>query len=255
MEPKMKKLSYALALCGLASLSSAALAEGSNLTGNIGVATDYIFRGISQSQHQPEISGGFDYAHPSGLYVGTWLSNQAWVETGPAKTNSSLEWDLYGGYSASINDDFSYNVGLISYYYPGNRDGAGAGLPTPDTVEGNLALTWKMFTVKYSYTLSDYFVGWGEDGVTKTRGSGYIELNGAYDLGNGWGVNGHVGHQKVKNYSAASYSDWKLGVTKDIGYGTVALAYSDTNADSATYTWAGKDVSKGVVALSFSKTF
>lgn len=250
----MKKLTYALALCGLVGASSAALAEDSPLSGNIGLATDYIFRGISQTAHQPEISGGFDYAHSSGLYVGTWFSNQTWVKEGGYKNNSSLEWDLYGGFRNSFGaSDFGYDVGLISYYYPGNR--AGSTTPTPDTVEAYLALSWKFLSVKYSNAVSDYFVGWGTDGVTKTQGSDYLELNASYDLGNGWGVLGHVGHQKVKNVGGASYSDWKVGVSKDIGYGTVTLAYSDTNADKNMYTVNGKDLSKGVAVLSFAKTF
>ena len=261
MEPKMKKLTYALALCGLVGVSSAALAEDSPLSGNIGLATDYLFRGITQTAHQPEISGGFDYAHSSGLYVGTWFSNQTWVREGTFKTNSSLEWDLYGGYRGTFGaSDFGYDVGVISYYYPGDRRGATPSYPTPDTVEGYLSLSWKFLSVKYSNALSKYFVGWGNDGstgdpVVKTQGSDYLELNASYDLGNGWGVLGHVGHQKVKNVSAASYSDWKVGVTKDIGYGTVTLAYSDTNADKNMYTVNGKDLSKGVAVLSFAKTF
>jgi uncharacterized protein (TIGR02001 family) len=263
----MKKLTYALALCGLATVSSVALADdapaatpaaapaASPLTGNIGIATDYLFRGLSQSQHQPEISGGFDYTHSSGLYVGTWLSNQAWVETAPYKSNSSLEWDLYGGYRGSLPADFGYDVGMISYYYPGNRSGAAAGAPTPDTVEAYASLSWKMLSLKYSQAVSDYFVGWGVDGVTKTKGSNYLELNATQDLGSGWGVLGHVGHQKVKNVSDANYTDWKVGVTKDVGYGTVTLAYSKTDAHDTSYTWAGKKVGDGRVVLSFGKTF
>jgi uncharacterized protein (TIGR02001 family) len=254
MELKMKKLTYTLVLCGLSSLSGLALAAdapASSLSGNIGVSTDYVFRGITQTVGKPEISGGFDYTHPSGLYAGTWLSNQSWVEEGSYKDKSSLEIDLYGGYRGSLPADFGYDVGVIKYYYPGNTIGV-----TPDTVEGYVALSWKTLSLKYSNTLSKYFVGWSPDaGTTDSRGSDYLELNGTYDLGSGWGVLGHVGHQKVKNVSEADYTDYKVGVTKDIGYGTVTLAYSDTDADANWYTVNGTDLSKGVAFLSFSKTF
>src|ERR1035437_8473000 len=52
-----------------------AAAPASPLTGNMTIATDYIFRGLTQTKGKPAIQGGFDYAHPSGFYVGTWLSN------------------------------------------------------------------------------------------------------------------------------------------------------------------------------------
>jgi uncharacterized protein (TIGR02001 family) len=73
----------------------------------------------------------------------------------------------------------------------------------------------------------------------KQRGSGYIDLSANYDLGNGWGVQAHVGHQDVRNYSDASYTDWKLGVTKDVGFGVVGLAYTDTNANTCGDCFAG----------------
>lgn len=258
MEPKMKKLTYALALCGVASMSTSALADGNSLSGNIGIASDYLFRGISQSQHKPQISGGIDYAHASGLYVGTWLSNQAWVNAGGSETNSSLEMDLYGGYRGSLPADFGYDVGVIHYHYPGNRVD---GYVSPNTTEAYVAGSWKFLSLKYSYTVSDYFVGWtGATTSDKTRGSNYIELNANYDLGSGWGVLGHVGHQKVKHDgdNHASYTDWKVGVSKDVGFGTVSLAYSDTDANKTAYTWDStnpKDVSRGVAVLSWSKSF
>jgi len=258
----MKKLPYLLVLTGLISVpafSADAPASPHTFTGNIGVTTDYIFRGISQTQHKPALSGGVDYSHSSGLYAGTWLSNQSWVETGPYKKNSSLELDLYGGYKGAVSD-FGYDVGVIHYYYPGDKV---AGSVTPDTTELYVGATWKMLTLKYSHVVSDYFIGWGS--VTpgseyKTNGSNYLELNATQDLGSGWGVLGHIGHQKVKHddINKASYTDWKIGVTKDVGFGTVTAAYSDTDANAATaYTWGtpSKDVSKGVLALSFSKSF
>ena len=242
----MKKLTYALALCGLATLSSSAFAE---VSGNIGIATDYLFRGISQTAHKPEISGGFDYSSDMGFYAGTWLSNQTWVKEGGYEDNSSLEIDLYGGYSGSLPADLGYDVGLIKYYYPGTALGT-----TPNTVEAYASLSWKTLSLKYSHAVSDYFVGWG-GGSTKTRGSHYLELNGTYDFGGGWGVLGHIGRQWVKDVSEANYTDYKVGVTKDISYGTFTLAYSDTNADKNVYTVNGKDLSKGVAFLSFSKSF
>ncbi|MBI5331666.1 MAG: hypothetical protein HZB71_13775 [Betaproteobacteria bacterium] len=262
----MNKLVAALVLSGLAtgstlSLAADAPASPHTLTGNFGLTTDYVFRGISQTQHKPAVSGGFDYSHTSGLYAGAWLSNQSWVATGGTnalndagyKSGSSLEMDLYGGYKGAAGD-FGYDLGAIHYYYPGDKV---AGQVSPDTTEAYVAGSWKTVTLKYSHVISDYFIGWGVLNVTKTKGSNYWELNATHDLGNGWGVLGHVGKQKIKNLAVSNYTDWKVGVTKDVGVGTVTLAYSDTNAKPVTgsYMWDTKDVSKGVLALSFSKSF
>ena len=110
-------------------------------------------------------------------------------------------------------------------------------------------------SLKYNYTVSDYFVGWTTTDGDKTQGSYYIDLSGSYDLGDGWGVLGHVGYQDVKGNSPASYMDWKLGVSKDVGFGVFSLAYTDTDADEAAYTFAGEKVADAKAVLTFSKSF
>src|SRR5450631_2027932 len=84
------------------------------LTGNFGLFSQYIFRGLSQTGHQPAAQGGFDFAHESGFYAGTWASNISWLRENastPASsqglygTGGSLEWDLYGGYKWSLAND------------------------------------------------------------------------------------------------------------------------------------------------------
>jgi uncharacterized protein (TIGR02001 family) len=72
------------------------------LTANIGLFSEYIFRGISQTGGKPAVQGGFDYAHASGFYAGTWASNISWLEDFQAYNRSSLEWDFYGGYKNTV---------------------------------------------------------------------------------------------------------------------------------------------------------
>lgn len=256
----MKKNIIAIALGAAFALPAiaqdAAPASPHTLTGNVAVVSDYIFRGISQTQHKPAIQAGIDYSHASGIYLGVWGSNVNWVSLGGAgpKPDNSLEADFYGGFRNTIGD-FGYDIGLIRYYYPGNT---AAGATTPNTTEAYIAGTWKFITLKYSNTLSDYMVGWPSKDGGKTKGSDYWDLSAAYDLGEGWGINGHIGHQKIKNRSSASYTDWKLGVTKDVGFGVVGLSYTDTDADGGVgedYRWDGKNVGDARAVLSFSKTF
>jgi uncharacterized protein (TIGR02001 family) len=256
----MKKLVHALVLTGLVGVPAIATADAPasphTLSGNIALTSDYVFRGISQSQNEAAIQGGFDYAHSSGFYAGTWASSQSWVKEGGYKNDSSMEIDLYGGYKGSMGD-IGYDVGVITYYYPGDQV---AGANDPDTTEVYLGASWKFLSAKYSYTVSDRFVGWGtaDDPANTngdTDGSYYIELNANYGLDNGWGLIGHVGYQDVKDNDAASYTDWKIGVSKDIGFGVITASYSDTDADTTAYTWAGEEVADGRFFVTFSKTF
>ena len=100
----------AIALAAAATLSSGTvLAQAAApaatpdfvVTGNFGITSDYRFRGISQNDLDPAFQGGFDVAHSSGLYIGTWGSNVSSWAAGPT-TSTKLEIDLYGGYKTEV---------------------------------------------------------------------------------------------------------------------------------------------------------
>ena len=266
----MKKSLITLTLVGAFALPAfaedaapAAAPEVKPFTANVGIVSDYIFRGISQTQHKPAIQGGFDYAHESGLYVGTWASNVNWVSATGIKSDNSMEWDIYGGFKGTFADDFSYDVGVLEYYYPGTLN---AGATNANSTEVYASMGWKFITLKYNYTVSSHLFGWtNATNTLNTRGSGYIDLSANYDLGDGWGVVGHVGHQDIKHLGSASYTDWKAGVTKYVGFGVIGLSYTGTDAKydanllQTNYNWgnagSAKDAGKDVVTLSFNKTF
>lgn len=232
-------------------------APASPFTGNLSLASEYIYRGIAQTNRKPTIQGGFDYAHSSGLYAGVWASNISWLSDGNPSVSASLEIDVYGGFKNTFGGgDFNYDVGVLTYNYPGSYP---AGYTKPNTTEVYGSLGWKWLSAKYSYVVSSNIFGAVAPNGDNTRGSDYLELNANYDLGNGWGILGHVGHQKVKHFSDASYSDYKVGVTKDVGFGVVGLSYWDTNAKGDAGEFYrnpyGKDLGKGAALLSFTKTF
>lgn len=259
----MRKTIIASAVIGILSVPAIAFAaeEASphSFTGNFTLASEYVYRGIAQTNRKPALQGGLDYAHTSGVYVGIWGSNVSWLSdasTDAAKISSSLEIDVYGGYKGSFATDFSYDVGVLSYIYPGTYP---SGFTKPDTTEVYGSFGWKWISAKYSHVVSNNIFGWAGTNGDKTRGSGYLELNASLDLGNGFGVSGHAGRQKVKNLSAASYTDWKIGGTYDTGKGVIGLAYVDTNAKGDAgelYRNAfGKDLGKATLVATFTKTF
>ena len=240
-------LSTAVATALLVPGLAAAQAPASPITGNMSLVSDYRFRGLTQTFEEPALQGGFDYAHSSGLYLGNW--NSAISDSFYA--GSPLEMDFYGGYKGTAGA-LGYDVGVLYYYYPGSNL---AGVGTIDNLEVYAGVSWKFLSLKYFHAVSDFF------GAPNTDGSNYIDLTANFDLGQGWGVNGHIGHQKVKNISAADYTDYKVGITKDISGWVFGASFIDTDADSAAYTFtnasSGKTVNVGdsTLVLSVSKTF
>ncbi len=195
-----------LAASGFANAQSAAVKAPEpdyTLTGNISLVSDYRYRGISQTRLKPALQGTIDFAHKSGVYLGAFATNVKWLKDGGGK--GSMEIDLYGGYKGSIAGDLGYDVGLLQYVYPSNNF-----TPNANTLEIYGGLTYKQFSLKYFHSLTPIFA------FANSKGSGYIDANATFDLGSGWGVTGHVGHQTVNNNSNFSYTDYKFGVTKDL---------------------------------------
>jgi uncharacterized protein (TIGR02001 family) len=224
-------------------------------TANIGIFSQYVFRGVSQTDEKPAVQGGFDLSHKSGLYVGTWLSNISWISDGDPRASASLEWDLYGGWKYDLPYDFQTDLGMLYYYYPGSYP---PNFTTPDTFELYAALNWKMLQVKYSYSVNNQTFG-----IPDSRGSYYVEGNLNWDIVDK--VNdyigkitliGHVGHQSFANNSNYTYTDWKGGVAFDLSGYTIGLVGTGTDAKSEFYTNRyGKDIAGGQFVAYVQKTF
>ncbi|WP_233238404.1 TorF family putative porin [Bordetella sp. LUAb4] len=219
------------------------------LSANLTLASQYRYRGIMQTNNQPAIQGGFDFAHNSGFYIGNWNSSISWLGDSNSDVSAPIEMDFYGGYRGNFATDVPFDFGVLRYYYPGDYP---SGYTSPDTTEIYGSVGYGPVALKYSYAPTNLF------GFARSKGSQYVELNGNFDTGV-WGltVNAHVGYQYLRNVDNGSYYDWKLGLTKDLGQGfSVAVAYIDTNADRAVYTnTKGRDMGRGTVLASLTKTF
>ncbi|MFT3800480.1 MAG: TorF family putative porin [Burkholderiaceae bacterium] len=246
-------LRSALLLCSaLGAAAPVAAADTSPVVGNVGFASEYRFRGLSQSDFKPAVSAGLDYAHESGLYLGTWASSISWLSDAGVG-GSSIEWDVYGGYKGSAGP-ISYDVGGLYYYYPGRYPD---GFTRPYTFELYAAGTWEFLTLKYSHALTNAF------GFTDSKNSGYLDLAATYPMMEGLNLVAHVGHQWIKGSSEVgrsksdcSYTDWKLGVTYDWAGATWGIAYVDTNAKDGCYNnYRGKNIGDARAVASVSKTF
>ena len=224
-----------------AAAPAAAPVPDNQVTFNAAVTNDYRFRGYSQTHLKPALQGGADYVNnPTGFYAGTWLSTIKWVKDDGG--DASVEWDLYAGKRGAITDSVSYDVGGLYYYYPSNKLN-----PSSNTFELYGQIGVGPFSLKYSHSTTNLF------GFVDSKNSGYVDAQLNQEVTDGYILNLHVGRQNVKNNGAFSYTDYKVGVTKDFGVVTVALAaiYADTDA----YVGNGKNLAKTGAVLTISKTF
>ena len=245
----MKKTLIAVAAAlGFTSLPSVSFAQdASPLSFNIGAFTDYRYRGISQTRLKPAIQGGIDFASPSGLYVGAWASNIKWIKDGGG--DAGVEFDFYGGYKGEIQKDLTYDIGVLTYQYPGHKLAT-----SPNTTEIYGALTFGPATAKYSHSVSNLF------GFSDSKGSGYLDLSATFDVG-GVTVVPHLGFQTVKKNSDFSYTDYSLTVSKDFSgfLLSAAIVGADTKSIGGVPAYTSpanlKDMGKTGLVLGVKYTF
>jgi uncharacterized protein (TIGR02001 family) len=229
MSIKLQSLSpkTLLASALVAAGTLAAAPAAAQMAYNVGATTDYRYRGISQSRLKPAIQGGVDYTQ-GPFYVGAWASSIQWIRDFGGK--GRIELDLYGGYKGEIVKDLTYDVGVLSYVYPENgmRQAVGA---NANTTEIYGAMTYKIYTAKYSHALTNTFAN------VDSKGSFYLDLSAALDLGGGWTMTPHLGYQKIKGpfSGPGSYADYSLAVSKDFSGFVVTGAVVGTDADKSFY--------------------
>ena len=234
----------AMTLLGSASFAQAQDAKPDHeITANAAVTSEYRYRGISQSRLKPAVQGGVDYVNnPTGFYVGAWASTIKWVKDSGG--DGSVELDIYGGKRGDLGNGLTYDVGGLYYVYPSNK------LPvSANTFELYGQLAYGPAYIKYSHSTTNLF------GFADSKNSKYLDIGANFDLGSGFTLNLHAGRQLVTNNGGASYNDYKIGVSKDLGFATLSLAAIGADTDAYVSPVGNKDLAKSRAVLSLSKTF
>ena len=237
----MKKLHASLVAASLATvLAPAAHAE---LSANIGVTSNYMWRGVTQTDDGAAVQGGIDWGHDSGFYLGTWASNIKWA----TDLSSGVEVDFYGGYGGEFND-FGYDLGLVYYYYPDS-----------DYEDSNFyeiygSGSWKWLELGLAYTLG----GDADSDAPFSSGDLYYYGTLSFDLANDWSIGGTIGRYDFDTSKTwrsifndgvnPNYTHYQLDVGKGAGdFGDFTFSVSKADEES------GDDDTKFWVA--WTKTF
>ena len=243
---------------------------------NVGLFSQYIFRGLTQTNNKPALQGGFDVNHKSGLYIGGWASNVSWLRdnaneaVGPVyQSGGSLEIDLYGGFKTDVKG-VGIDIGALQYYYPGALNKAVYDKANTTELYGALSYGWLQAKVSSVVSKDAWAFGKKYNAGTNgddERGTYYAELNANIPLAD-TGITAliHVGRQEFNQAKSlptnpeASYTDWKLGLTKGFDGGlNIGAFYTDTNISTANaaanWTYAGRNIGESTGTVFVQKTF
>jgi uncharacterized protein (TIGR02001 family) len=272
----------ALAAPSFVFAADAAPAPDLTVAYNIGLYSQYIFRGLTQTDRGPAVQGGVDLTHSSGFYLGAWASNISWLRDsylgGDPTYNSGghMELDIYGGYRYSFANGLGIDVGALQYLYPGSRNRSG--FASANTTELYGALSYGWVQAKISTVVSDgaWSIGKADSqpaGAKDAQGTYYAEINatipvsdliGAKD-GVASGITGiaHIARQEFNagTYNdPSSYTDYKLGLQKSFNEGALSGVnvggyWTYANTKDSAWVYKDRNIGDSTGTVFVQKTF
>jgi uncharacterized protein (TIGR02001 family) len=272
----------ALAAPSFVFAADAAPAPALTVAYNIGLYSQYIFRGLTQTDRGPAVQGGVDLTHSSGFYLGAWASNISWLRDdwegsgSPYKKGGHAEIDLYGGYRYTFSSGLGLDIGALQYIYPGARKTDFIAQANTTEVYGALSYGWVQAKVSTVVSKGAWGVGnytGALEGSKGAQGTYYAELNatipvsdliGAKD-GAASGITG-IAHIARQEFSAGSpndgysYTDYKLGLQKSFADGALSGVnvggyWTYANTKDGFWMYNGRNIGDSTGTVFVQKTF
>jgi uncharacterized protein (TIGR02001 family) len=235
-------------IIGVAMLASAAMSGAANaeVSGNVALVTDYVFRGVSLSDNGPAIQGGFDWTSGDEMfYAGVWGSS----------LSEGMELDLYGGWTPTTGP-ISWDLGVIGYFYPQADD---------DGAEFDY---WELMAAPSFSATEQLTIGgavfWSPENYGDTGDALYLEVNGEFAVNDQLAFSAAFGNQSIDDADGPlpfvteedDYNTWNIGGTYAMHGFEVDLRYHDTDieegSDIESYTY-GEESYDSNVTLSISR--
>lgn len=220
-----------------------------NVTGTIALATDYVFRGISQTSEDPTIQGSFDYAYtPFGFYLGAWASNLDFNTAAGQTDDAAVEVDYYGGFKGAFANDIGWDVGFVYYSYPSQNEDDALGVDY-DYVEAKGALSYTFADMPLSPTVGASLY-WSPEYFGDTGDAIYVGGTLSLALPQEFSLGFAVGHQDI-DVGDIDYVHWSIGLSKTVMGIGLNLAYQDAEEEAC----GGGDICDGRVVFTASAGF
>jgi uncharacterized protein (TIGR02001 family) len=194
------------------------VASAAEFTGYAVLTSDYVWRGVTQSDADPAIQLGGDVFFGSGWFLGAWASTVD-IDNGPTR-HRDRELNLYAGYAYDVSSLWRVSARVVSYQYPGQT-----GNVDYDYVEYSLATNYNdRVWLEYSYSPDLY--------NTKLD-SHNVEAYAEWPLKGNWSIGAGAGYYDVSELSGNGYGYWQFGVTGSYQYADIDFRFHNTNRSAA----------------------
>lgn len=207
--------------CGIVGLCAGGAAGAQELHGYLSVVTDYVFRGVSQSDEEPTLQAGLDYTHARGFFAGVFAARTKFPDTPFGTNQGGVEIDGYLGYRRNAGRDWSWDVAAVRYEFPDSTNF--------DYSYNELAANLHFRDgLRIGTTFSNDADAFGGNGWTAE-----VELR--RPLGDRFLLSGSLGHYALELAGWVDYQYWDLGVSAEAGAFTFDVRYFDSTSGAESF--------------------
>lgn len=201
-------------LLALLSLGCGPLASAADFSGYVALTTDYVKRGVTQSDGNPAVQIGADLGFNSGFFLGAWGSS---VDIGNGTSvQRDVELNYYAGFAFDISDSWQLALSAVAYDYPGQK--------------GNIDYDYQEYAVSAGFNDRVWLdLAYSPDLYSSGHSTTNIELYAEWPIGSIWAVGGGLGHYDTSSFSGRSYQYWQLGVSASLQWADIDLRFHDTD--------------------------
>ena len=197
-----------LLICGPSTMAA-------DFGGYVAITTDYVKRGVTQSDSDPALQLGVELSFDSGFYLGAWGSTID-IDNGPTRQRDQ-EVNYYAGYVLSATDSLRLSATAVAYAYPGQT--------------GNVDYDYQEYSLTGNFDDRVWLeFAYSPDLYNSGHASTNIDLYAEWSLNNHWAVGAGAGHYDTSKLTGKSYQYWQLGITKSFRWADIDLRFHDTDS-------------------------
>ncbi len=206
---KLLPSSLFIALLFVCPKSSAA-----DFSGYVTLATDYVKRGVTQSDSDPALQIGADFNFGDGFFLGVWGSTID-ISNGPS-VQRDIELNYYAGYAFDVSDSWQFSTGVVDYQFPGQT--------------GNFDYDYREFSFGANFKDRIWLdLAYSPDLYNSGNSTMNFELYAEWPVSSIWAIGGGAGYYDTSNLTGGAYQYWQLGITGSFKWVDVDLRIHDTD--------------------------
>lgn len=190
------------------------IANAAEFSGYLTLTSDYVKRGVTQSEDDPAVQLGLDVDFSNGFYLGVWGSSVDIQNSTFGRRE--IEANYYAGFVYDANEVWRFSASVVAYDYP--------------SANGPVDYSYEEYLLGSNYNDRLWVeIAYSPDGNAMGQSAVNVDLYTEWPLNDVWSIGGGGGRYDLSSATRDSYQYWHLGITGSFQFADIDLRLHDTS--------------------------